>query len=491
MSLKRTAISGLKWTTIGTLGNALFQLLQVSILARYLPREAFGIVAMALFVVNFSNIFVDMGISTAILHRQNATKKEYSSIYWLNLLVSLFLYLCLLLCTPLISAFFKEPRLLNIIPLLSLNLVLIAIGRQHRTIMQKKFRFKFITITELIAYLIGLITATLMAMNDFGVYSLVYSTLIASLISNLIFLILNLRQNPIEFYFKLSDTKSFLKIGGYSVGSALLDFISREVDTLIIGKFLGAEKLGIYTLAKQIVLKLYSFINPVIFSVFSPLLSTLQDQKEKLNKSFLEIVKNLAYINFPIYLILVFAAKEVLYILYGANYVDASPILVFLAFAYCMMSMSNPVGSLQIATGRTDLGFKWTIIRVFITPPVIFLGVQFGLKEVSAFFALLTLILLYPVWFVQIKPMTGITFLSYMKQFYKPLIFFSIIVLLIYLFEDNIMFANNYVLSACLKSGIILLLFGLYMFIFDGKFVKRKLASIGNNLLISKPNSLK
>ena len=109
MSLKRTAISGLKWTTIGTLGNALFQLLQVSILARYLPREAFGIVAMALFVVNFSNIFVDMGISTAILHRQNATKKEYSSIYWLNLLVSLFLYLCLLLCTPLISAFFKSP----------------------------------------------------------------------------------------------------------------------------------------------------------------------------------------------------------------------------------------------------------------------------------------------------------------------------------------------------------------------------------------------
>ena len=95
MNLKKNAIQGVKWTTIGKIGRSVFQLLQISILARFLPKEAFGLVAMALFLVQFSNIFVDMGMTSAILHRQNATRKEYSSIYWLNILIAIIFYLFL------------------------------------------------------------------------------------------------------------------------------------------------------------------------------------------------------------------------------------------------------------------------------------------------------------------------------------------------------------------------------------------------------------
>ena len=87
MNLREKAVSGVKWTTISILSRALFQLLQVSILTRFLAAEAFGLVAMALFVVQFSNIFVDMGLNSAILHHQFATKNEYSSIYWLNIII--------------------------------------------------------------------------------------------------------------------------------------------------------------------------------------------------------------------------------------------------------------------------------------------------------------------------------------------------------------------------------------------------------------------
>src|SRR5690606_16602343 len=100
-------------------------------------------------------------------------------------------------------------------------------------------------------YFLGLIAATLLGINGFGVYSLVYSTLIASFISNGLFLIQNLRLNPIRVHFRIKETKLFLKIGGFTMSSTLLDFFSREIDILIIGKILGSESLGMYSLAKQ------------------------------------------------------------------------------------------------------------------------------------------------------------------------------------------------------------------------------------------------
>jgi len=471
MNLRKTAISGIKWTTAGTIGRALFQLLQVSILTRFLPKEAFGLVAMALFVVQFSNIFVDMGMTSAILHRQNATKNEYSSIYWLNIFISLFLYGILFFGTPVVARFYDEPELRMLVPILGTNLLLMASGRQHRTIMQKQFQFKAIAITDMISFFIGLIAATILAMNDFGVYSLVYSTLLASFISNGLFLVQNLRLNPIRFHFRLKETRPFLKIGGFTMGSSLLDFFSRETDILIIGKMLGAESLGVYSLAKQIVLKLFSIINPIVINVLSPLLSSIQKEKERLKTSFLKVIKYLAYINFPVYTLIIVASKEILYVVYGPEYAESYPVLTFLAFAYCLVALSNPVGSLQIATGRTDIGFKWTILRVIITPPVILAGALINIEAVAAFYALLSLLFIIPLWFIQLKPMANISLKEYVSQFYKPLFFFLAATLFIYFAGEKTEITYSIIVNAIIKVALTLLAFGIFILSFDKKSV--------------------
>lgn len=469
MNLRKTAVSGIKWTTVGTIGRALFQLLQVSILTRFLPKEAFGLVAMALFVVHFSNIFVHMGMTSAILHRQNATKNEYSSIYWLNIFISLFLYAILFFCAPVVARFYEEPELRMLVPILSANLLLMASGRQHRTILQKQFQFKAIAITELISILIGLIAATLLAINDFGVYSLVYSTLLASLISNSLFLIQNLRLNPIRFHFRLKETKPFLKIGGFTMGSNLLDFFSRETDILIIGKMLGAESLGVYSLAKLIARKLLTVINPIVTSVLSPLLSSIQKEKERLKASFLKVIKYLAYINFPVYILIAVASKEILHIVYGPAYAESYPVLSFLAFAYCLAALSNPVGSLQIATGRTDIGFKWTMLRVLITPPVIFAGALINIEAVAAFYAILSFLFIIPLWFIQLRPMASIKLKEYLMQFYKPLLFFLSATLFIYIAGDKTELTGSFIANASLKIIFTLTAFAVFILSSDKK----------------------
>jgi O-antigen/teichoic acid export membrane protein len=427
MNLKKTAISGVKWTSVEKTGRAIFQLLQIAILTRFLPVEAFGLVALAFVVIGFTNIFVDMGLTSAILYKQNATQKEYSSIYWLNLFVSVILYSLLLFLTQIIGSFYEEPDLKSIIPILGANILLMALGRQHRTILQKEFKFKHIAFIELLSFFIALLVAVLLAVKNYGVYSLVYSTLTASVISNVLFLILNLSSNPIRLHFKFNDTIPFLRVGGYQMGSKVFDFISQEADIFIIGKMLGAEGLGVYSLAKQIVLKVYGLINPIVVNVLSPLLSAIQKEPKRLKETFLKVIKYLAYINFPIYLLIIVGSKEILYYLYGSDYTTGTYVLSFLAVFYCLSSISNPVGSLQIATGRTDIGFYWTILRIIITPVFIYSGALHSIDGVALAIAILSIILLIPMWYLQLKPMANIRFVEYFQQFYKPMILFALL----------------------------------------------------------------
>jgi O-antigen/teichoic acid export membrane protein len=420
MNLRKTTIAGFKWSTIGTVGKALFQLLQVAILTRYLPKEAFGLVAMALFVVQFTDVFADMGMTTAILHRQNATNKEYSSIFWLNVLITLLLFGLLYIATPIVSRFYNEPELDRIIPILGTNLLIMAVGRQKRTIMQKDFEFKSIVIIELFSFFIGLIVAVILAIKDFGVYSLVYSTLAASLISNGLFFIQNNRSNPVKFHFRLSETKPFLKVGSFNMGSSLLDFFSRSIDILIIGKMFGAGTLGLYSLTKQLAMKQYNIITPIVFNVLNPVLSSLQKEKEKLNFYYLQIIYHITSLTIPLCLLTIILSKEILSILYGPEYISGYMILSFLIIYFGLIMVIKPIGSLQIATGRTDIGFKWSIMRITITPLFIFIAAHISIELVAATITLVGILLVCLLWPIQIRNMTNIRFLDYVQQFLKP-----------------------------------------------------------------------
>jgi len=471
MKIKQTAFQGTKWTTISTIGHAIFQLLQITILTRFLPKEAFGLVAIAVFFVHFSNIFVDMGISSGILHRQNANQHEYSSIYWLSILISIVLYVVLLILTPFFSDFYKEIELTKLIPILGVNLILMAMGRQHRIIMQKCFRFKRIAIIELFSYFIGLSSATILAINNFGLYSLVYSTLLTSFLSNLLFLLINFKTSPIYFHFSIKETRPFLKIGGYTMGSSLLDFFSREVDIFIIGKLFGTESLGLYSLSKQLVLKLYSILNPIIINVLSPILSSLQNQKDELNYYFLKSINLLATFIFPIYLLFIILSKEILSILYGVNYINGYLVASFLAIFYCTFTIVKPTGSLQIATGRTDIGFIWTIIRFIITPLTIFITAKLcnSINTIAVAIASVGFLLIFLIWRIQIKQMTNISFVKYIKQFIKPYVIVLFISIIFIIFSQVYETSLNIISNMVIKSVIGILLFSGLIFLFDRK----------------------
>ena len=151
MYINKQVVAGVKWTSIGTLSVTLSNVLKVSILARFLSKDDFGIFAIVTFFLGFFKMFSEMGLTTAILHKKGINKNEYASLYWFNILFCICLYWLLFFTTPIISAFYNEPELDFLIKVLALSIVINSIGLQFRTIETKNLSFKYISIFDIIS----------------------------------------------------------------------------------------------------------------------------------------------------------------------------------------------------------------------------------------------------------------------------------------------------------------------------------------------------
>lgn len=419
MSLKGQVILGLKWTSFATICIAITAILKISILARLLEKSDFGLMALVTFVMGFMNLFSDMGLSTAILHKQHISKKAYASLYWFNIALCVILYMLLLLVTPIISTFYNEPELNDLIPLLGLNLIISGIGIQFKTIETKNLVFKGISIIDIIAATISLIVAIWLAVNDYGVLSLVYSALVQYFISNLLFLIIGIRKYGLLFHFKLDETIPFLKIGIYQVGGQIANYFNRDLDILLIGKFFSTEILGGYSLAKQLVFRPAQIINPVLVKVASPALAKFQNDINSLKQNYLKLIKIVASINIPVYLVIILFAPFVVHIMYGSGF-DNIVILVRILSVYMIFrAIGNPIGSLVIATGRTDLEFYWNILNLFIMPLFIYVGAKYGIVEVAYSLVVAASVLFIPSWRLLTYKMTGATLKEYVTAIFN------------------------------------------------------------------------
>ena len=228
-------VRGLGWTTASTVVRNLVHLLQIAILTRFLDKADFGIVAIAHMFIGFTAMFLDMGISVGIIHRQNITNKEYSSLFWLNIIFGVVLTLGLFLLAPIITAGYHSQDLTNVVQLISFTILLNALGTQQRTYCQKKTYFGRLAVIETVGSLITMTVAIVTAVMGYGVYSLAYSTLTGALFINLTHLIIGLiKDSRLHFHFSIEETIPFLKIGIYQVGAHILDFFTRELDIIII-----------------------------------------------------------------------------------------------------------------------------------------------------------------------------------------------------------------------------------------------------------------
>ncbi|WP_394138416.1 MOP flippase family protein [Cytobacillus oceanisediminis] len=396
MTLRQKAISGAKWTTISTAINMLLQFLQLTILARILGPSAIGLMGMVSIIIGFSQAFADMGISNAIIHRQSITKRELSSLYWLNIIAGIGVFTVLILINPLVVFFYKEPILQDLIYWAAIIFLVTPFGQQFQILLQKELKFNQLGIIEVISTFIGTLTTIIFAYFDYGVISIIWGQLVSACIKVLILISVGARNFKPQFYFKKSDIDDYISFGFYQMGERTLNYFNKNLDFIVIGKFLGPEALGFYTLAYNIIILPVSKINPIITRVAFPVFSKIQSHNYKLKQGYLKVLDILSLINFPIFIGI--AATSTLFIptIFGEEWSTSIILIQILAGVGLLRSTGNPAGSLLLAKGRADLGFKWNLFLMFTQVPGIIIGLYLG-NVVGVAIAYLLLEMLYSV----------------------------------------------------------------------------------------------
>ncbi|MGB3081358.1 MAG: MOP flippase family protein, partial [Candidatus Omnitrophota bacterium] len=300
MLLKEQAVSGVKWNGINAGIVATLQFVTLAILARLLVPTDFGLMGMVLVVIGFARLFADIGVSNAIIYRQDATRESLSSLYWLNILggIAIFFIVCAL--TPLVVILYHEPRLSSLMYLLALTFLITPFGQQFQMLLQKELQFKQLARITIIAAAANSAVAIILAIGGMGVFSLIWGQLVGAFVRVLQLSFWGWRRWKPQWHFSRNSLKGYIGFGLYQLGERTVNYFNSNLDYLLIGILLGAKPLGYYTLAYNLILRPSLKINPIITRVAFPVFSKLQNDVVKLKKGYLKVLQVLSLVNFPL-----------------------------------------------------------------------------------------------------------------------------------------------------------------------------------------------
>lgn len=393
------------------------QFLTLAVLARYLSPYDFGLMGMIMVVIGLAQAFADMGISNGIIYRQNATRDQLSSLYWLNIMAGFIVFCVVCASTPMVVILFKEPRLPNLLYLTALIFLITPIGQQFQILLQKNLRFNAMAKIEMMTALSNSAVSIVAAIAGLGVYSLIFGQL-AGTITRILFLCLLCWQTwrP-SFHFSRKDLKGYVSFGLYQMGERLVNYLSAHMDYIIIGRFLGPAALGFYTLAFQLVTFPLTKVNPVITKVMFPIFSIIQSDHESFRKGYIKVINFIALISFPLLTGMLIVAPEFIVLFFGEKWTTTVPVLQILCLVGLFKSLSNPVGAVLLAKGRADIGFYWNVFTMIVVSITVVIGVYWGINGVA--FALL--LLQIPLFFI-IQPIVNKLIDMRMKQYLRALL---------------------------------------------------------------------
>lgn len=369
---------GFFWSFVDSFAGQGIQFLVGIVLARVLSPIDFGLIGMLTVFIAVSQSFVDSGFASALIRKKNCTIADYSTVFYFNLAVSIFVFGILYLAAPTIAAFFEEPQLKDLLRVLGLGLILNAAGLIQRTIFTKEVNFKVQTQVSLIASVVSGAIAITMAYQGYGVWSLVALTLLRFGVNSLVIWVKS-SWRP-SWIFSAKSFKELFGFGSKVLLSGLINTAYQNVYYVIIGKYFSAAELGFYTKAAEFNKLPSQNMNSVISRVSYPLLSNLQDNPILLKNGYVKLIRTTMFLSFLLMLCMSAIARDLLLVLIGEAWLPAVPYLQLL----CFVGMLYPLHSLNLnmlqVQGRSDLFLKLEIIKKLMAVPVIALGVWKGIE---------------------------------------------------------------------------------------------------------------
>lgn len=359
--LKVKAASGMAWTAIQKYMVMGVQFVSGIILARLLTPYDYGCIGMLAIFTTIASSFIDGGFGSALIQKKKPTQSDYSTIFFWNLGVALLMFAILFLCAPAIAKFYNIPLLSSILRVQSITLVIGAFNIIQSNQLRKQLQFKVISIVTTITSIVSVVITIVMAYMGYGVWSLVISNIISSIIPTTVYWIYS-KWRP-KFIFSWKSFKELFSFGFYMFLTHLINNISSQIQGLLIGKVYNPSTMGYYSKAHSTELLASKSISDIMNQVTYPLYAEIQDEKDRLIAVIRRITLTLSYATFPILFLLLLLAKPIFVLLYSERWLLSVPYFQILCIAGLAVCLQGVNLQAIAAVGKSKNMLVGTIVK--------------------------------------------------------------------------------------------------------------------------------
>jgi len=436
-SLSAKAAHSTIWSFSQKVGANGISLVTSALIARVLFPVDFGLVGMAALTLGVVSLFRDLGFGAYIVYKKSADQIDLSTIFWLNLAISIILYALCFGAGPLANKYFNNEKVEQILRITALTFIIGGIGSVHNTILVKQLRFKAIAyvgfFSSLINCFVTLLSVMVFRVGYWGIIFGMLSSSIAVTGFNYYFT----RWYPL-LVFDFQRLREMFHYGKNLFFQRILNYFASNIDYFIIGRMLGAASLGIYRFAYVVPHTIYTDFSQTLSAILFPVLCKVTDEPERFKKGYLKAIKFISFLSFPAMTGLFSVADHFITAVFSERYIGAVIPLKILCFSGMSRSILTTMGPVFNSKGRPDIELKWNLCVFPVIIIVVYFGSSYGLNGVALAMTLTSYFCFIAAW-ISMR-LAKIKFSSYLAAL-LPAFIGSILVL------ASVMLVNTYILS--------------------------------------------
>ncbi len=364
------------------------------VLARLLTPADYGLIGMVAVIVNFAQMFKDAGLSMATVQRETISHEQISTLFWINCFISIVLGVGILAGAPLVALFYGKPELTAITVALSASFILSGLTIQHKALLRRHMQFGTLAKVQIASQLVSIAVTTSLACFGWRYWALIGGTL-AHALSDALITFFFCRWVPGRMR-KGTGVRGMLMFGGHLIGFDFVNYFSRNADSILIGKFIGTDALGLYAKAYGLLTMPLGQIRAPITNVAMPILSSLKNQPERYKRYYQYIINIVALLTVPLTLYCAVEADFLINLILGKQWQDVVPVFRILAMTGLIQGVAGTVGLVMISYGFSRRFFRFGIVNAIFAVASFVAGLPFGIKGVAIAYTIVNYILFIP-----------------------------------------------------------------------------------------------
>lgn len=376
MSLRNDVLYSIKWLAGARFAGQLVAWTVTLIVIRMLKPSDYGLMAMAEILIGFAALFREMGLYEAMIQKRDLTQRQIEQSFGILLLGNSLVYLLLFICAPWIAAFFGDPRLVDITRILGVQFPLAAVGVVQDAQLSRRMAFKRRSLVKLAVVITNSFTTLAFALSGAGVWALVYGSLAGAIVRPACLVLA--AQYWCRPRFSHKDMGDMLRFSSFITASRIIWYVYSKADILLIGKLLGKEALGFYSVAMQLATlpmqKTAQILNQVGLAAYS----SVQHDMAAIRSHYLKVIRVLSFIAFPVFWGISSISPELVTVVLGQRWAPAILPLQVLGLVMPIRMIVHGSGGPLVAIGKPHLGTLGQIFALLIMPPAFFIGAWYG-----------------------------------------------------------------------------------------------------------------